>query len=260
MNKRIFAAITTVIVGFGLVAGIGTYVAAAKNDPGIIVAKSAGTYTAPDGKIYPQVTLTLNTYPNSNFGGQHGANGGAHPNWVSYGAAGPNGEILSDAKVGTNFQVPAHTAVTITIWQYDSGGTLNNDFFAHVRGTVDGTSKFVKNYDTKAKANVTPEEKITNIPADQVGHTFTIHGLSDAKDQLFVSVPLMVANEKEVEAAGEAGGYTQHPTKTTFTFITGGEGEYVWNCEYPCGDGTIAKFGIAMSTMSYMSGHFTVKG
>ena len=43
-------------------------------------------------------------------------------------------------------------------------------------------------------------------------------------------------------------------------FITGGPGEYIWNCEYPCGDGTIAKFGAAMSTMGYMSGHFTVKG
>jgi len=74
-----------------------------------------------------------------------------------------------------------------------------------------------------------------------------------------VSVPLMMSVDEEVAAAEVAGGYTQHPTKTTFTFITGDEGEYVWNCEFPCGDGTIARFGNAMSAMSYMSGHFIVK-
>jgi hypothetical protein len=149
--------------------------------------------------------------------------------------------------------------VTITIYQYDSGESITNDFFAHVRGTVDGTAKFVKSYDTKAKANVSPETLITNIPADMVGHTFTLHGMSDGKSQLFVSVPLMMSVDEEVGAAEEAGGYTQHPTKTTFTFITGDEGEYIWNCEFPCGDGTIARFGNAMSAMSYMSGHFIVK-
>jgi hypothetical protein len=260
MNKRILAALTTVVLGFGLIAGIGTYVAAAKNDPGIVVAQSAGSYTAPDGKAYPQVKLSLNVYPNSQFGGQHGAGGGAHPDYVTYSAGGPNGEVLSGAGSGSNFEVPAHSAVTVTIYQYDSGESITNDFFAHVRGTVDGTATFVQRWDTKAKANVSAEQQITNIPADVVGHTFTIHGISDKKSQLFVSVPLMMSKDEEVSAAEEEGGYTQFPTKTTFTFITGDEGEYVWNCEFPCGDGTIARFGAAMSTMSYMSGHLIVKG
>jgi hypothetical protein len=65
MNKRIFAALGTVILGAGLIAGIGSYVAAAKNDPGHIEATSAGTYTSPDGKSYPHYTLNLNTYPNA---------------------------------------------------------------------------------------------------------------------------------------------------------------------------------------------------
>ena len=64
MNKRILAALTTVVLGFGLIAGIGTYVAAAKNDPGTLVAQSADAYTAPDGTSYPQVKLSLNVYPN----------------------------------------------------------------------------------------------------------------------------------------------------------------------------------------------------
>jgi hypothetical protein len=45
---------------------------------------------------------------------------------------------------------------------------------------------------------------------------------------------------------------------TTFSFYTGGVGEYVWNCEFPCGDGTYAKFGAAMSKYGYMSGKVSV--
>jgi hypothetical protein len=249
-----------VVVGFLVIGSIATFVANSKHDSGVTMAQSAGTYTAPDGKVYPHVTLSLNTYPNSQFGGHHGEEGGTHSDWVSYGLGGPNGEVLTDAETGTNFQVPAHTAVTITIYQYDSGETLNNDFFAHVRGTVDGTATFVRRWDTEEKVNATPEEIITNIPTDMVGHTFTIHGLSDDQDQIFLNVPLMLADDDEVTAAEEEGGYTRYPTKTTFTFITGDEGEYIWNCEFPCGDGTIARFGNAMSAMGYMSGHFTVKG
>ena len=166
---------------------------------------------------------------------------------------------MSDAATGTNFVVPPHSAVTITVFQYDSGETLNNDFFSHVIGTVDGTATFVQRWDNKAMKNASVEAKITSIPHDAVGHTWTLHGLANNKDKIFVNVPLALANDDEVTAAEEEGGYTQFPTKTTFTFITGDEGEYVWNCEFPCGDGTVARFGNAMSAMSYMSGHFTVK-
>ncbi len=260
MSKKLLGALVTIIVGAGLITGIGSYLASAENDSGEIIATPAGTYTMPDGSILPHVTLNLNVYPNSTFGGQHGAGGGAHPDWVSFAAGGPNGEVLEDAQSGTNFVVPAHTAVTITIWQYDGGEKITNDFFASVRGTVGGTAKFVKTYDTKTNTNITPEETIRKIPADTVGHTFTLHGLSDTSDQLFVNVPLMASVDEEVGAAEEAGGFTQHPTKTTFTFITGGAGEYIWNCEFPCGDGTIARFGNAMSASGYMSGNFTVIG
>ena len=83
--------------------------------------------------------------------------------------------------------------------------------------------------------------------------------MANLNDPFFVNVPLHMANDDEVTKAEEAGGYTPHPTMTTFTIITGGEGEYIWNCEFPCGDGTVARFGNAMSSMSYMSGHFVVK-
>ena len=250
MKSRLVAALTTLVLGAGLIVGISAFLANSGNDTGEVAATPAGEYTAPDGKTYPNYTLSLNTYPNSLFGGHHCAGGGAHPDWVSYGLGGPNGEILSDAKTGTNFVVPPHSAVTITIYQYDSGETLNNDFFAHIIGTVDGSATFVQRWDTKAKTNASPEMKITSIPHDAVGHTWTLHSVTKGKDRVFVSVPLMLANDDEVTAAEEAGGYTQFPTKTTFTFITGDEGEYIWNCEFPCGDGTVARFGNAMSAMS----------
>lgn len=259
MKSRLMATLATLVLGAGVITGITAYVANAKNDSGYTTATPAGQYTAPDGKTYPHYTLNMNTYPNSLFGGHHGAGGGAHPDWVSYGLGGPNGEIPGDAKTGTNFIVPPHSAITITVFQYDSGETLNNDFFSHVIGTVEGNATFVQRWDTKAKTNASPEVKITSIPHDAVGHTWTLHGIANGKDQVFVNVPLMLANDEEVTAAEEEGGYTQFPTKTTFTFITGDEGEYIWNCEFPCGDGTVARFGNAMSAMSYMSGHFLVK-
>jgi len=258
--KRYLAAFSTLFLGVAVIAGIGIYVAAAKNDSGVTAATSSGTYLAPDGKSYPHYTLNMNTYPNSTFGGHHGAGGGAHPDWVSYGTADEYGAPLSDASTGTNFVVPAHSAVTVTIWQYDSGETLNNDFFAKVRGTVGNTATLVERYDTKLHVNATEAKTITQIPHDQVGHTFTIHGLADEKDQVFVNVPLLLADDAEVTAAEEEGGFTQFPTMTTFTIITGDEGEYIWNCEFPCGDGTVARFGNAMSAMGYMSGHWIVKG
>jgi hypothetical protein len=48
------------------------------------------------------------------------------------------------------------------------------------------------------------------------------------------------------------------PHVVTFSFITGGKGEYIWNCEYPCGDGYYARFGGPMATQGYMSGTIDV--
>ncbi len=58
--------------------------------------------------------------------GEHGSDGGAHPDWVSYGPS-------------TNLHVPAHALVTVTIRQYDSGDRITNPYFAKVHGTLGGT-------------------------------------------------------------------------------------------------------------------------
>ena len=227
MNKRIVGALATVIIGAGVIAGIGTYVASAKNDSTLLVATPAVTLYTPQGSL-PHATLAISVYPDS-MAGSHGKDGGAHPGYVTYGPS-------------TNFEVPAHSVITMTVTNYDGGESLNNDYFARVRGTIDGSA-------------LLNGERMTSISPDAVGHTFTIHGLAVGQDELFLSVPMKAVAEEDMPEEG----FTTKPNVTTFTFITGGPGEYIWNCEYPCGDGTIAKFGAAMSTMGYMSGHFTVK-
>ena len=226
MNKRILGAFLTVALGAGTIVGIGSYVAAAKNDSRVLAATPDGTLQTPQGNL-PHYTLDMSVYPDSMFGG-HGKDGGPHPDYVSYGPV-------------TNFSVPAHSAVTITVHQYDSGESITNPFFAKAHGTMDGTM-------------TVNGVKMSEVSPKTVGHTFTLHGLANGKDQLFVSVPLLYVPEEEQPESG----YTKTPSVTTFTFITGGEGEYVWNCEFPCGDGTYARFGAVMSTMGYMSGHFNV--
>ena len=69
-----------------------------------------------------------------------------------------------------------------------------------------------------------------------------------------MSVPLLAVPEDEMPEEG----YTDKPNVITFSFIVGEPGEYVWNCQYPCGDGTLAKFGDAMSAERWMAGTLTV--
>lgn len=174
-------------------------------------------------------TLKLATYPDS-MAGEHGASGGTHPDWVSYAPS-------------TNLHVPAHSLITVTITQYDGGEKITNPWFAKVHGTVDGTMTV----DGKTQTGTDP---------DAVGHTFTIHAAPGKQDPLFVSVPLPAVADDAPVATDT--GYPTHPHVVVFSFMTGGPGEYIWNCEFPCGDGYYAKFGGPMATQGYMSGTVTV--
>ena len=93
--------------------------------------------------------MTLATYPDS-LEGVHGANGGPHPDWVTYS--------------NDNVVVPPNTTVDVTINQYDTGGNVNNQFFDNVIGTIGGT-------DT---VNGKTE---THVAYGDVGHTFTMRGI-----------------------------------------------------------------------------------
>jgi hypothetical protein len=174
------------------------------------------------------VTLALNTYPDSAVPANFNSDHTDHADWVSYGPS-------------TRLEVPAHSLVTITITNYDGGEVLNNSFFKDVIG-VEGTATL-------------NGEPFTSVPPDHVGHTFTLRPAPvNHNSELFVSVPLLAVAEDAMPDEG----YTDTPNVITFSFIVGEAGEYIWNCEYPCGDGTYAKFGNAMSAERWMSGTLSV--
>ncbi len=218
----------TVIAGAVALGVTGTAVSKAQTDPPPLVAVVRGTAQTAQGSV-PHAFLELQTWPDS-MAGPHGADGGAHPDWVTYGPS-------------TNLVLPAHSLVTITIKQYDTGEEITNHYFAEVHGTADGT----ETVDGKV---------VTGVDPTAIGHTFTLHSLAqNGQDELFVNAPLPAVAD---DAPALENGYPQ-PHVVTFSFLTKGPGEYVFNCEFPCGDGTYAKFGDAMSTRGYMSGTVTVK-
>lgn len=228
--KKLFWATMTLVLGAGLVVLAIVGLNYQKSElPGVTLAKLNGTAKTSKGEL-PHADLEISVYPNS-MSGAHGPDGGKHPDWVSYGPT-------------SNFQVPANSHVTITIKQYDGGEKLRSPYFRSVIGTVDETATW----------NGKPFKELA---LEAIGHTFTVHGLPTNQDDFFLNVPLPLVDEDILVAAEEEGKYPE-PQIIVFSFITGGPGEYVWNCEFPCGDGTYGNFGDAMSSLGYMAGRFTV--
>lgn len=227
MRWKVFAgALATVVVGGLVVFGTIMLMRSREIHDPLLKAQVHGTVTTSKGTM-PHAFLSLDTYPDS-MAGEHGPNGGPHPTWVSYGPS-------------TNLWAPAHSMVTVTVHQYDSGDTLNNPWFATVRGTVGG----VEIYNGRA---------VNHISWHLVGHTFTLRGIpSTAQTNLFVSVPLGLVPDSRKALSN---GYPA-PQVIKFSFMTGSPGKYQWNCEFPCGI-SYQGFGGPMSTLGYMSGTLTV--
>jgi len=219
-----------IIGGAAVVTLAGTALAHSTSQPPALVATVQGTANTPQGTL-PHAFLKIATYPDSMDGASHGANGGAHPGWVTYSPT-------------TTLQVPQHALVTVTVTQYDTGERITNPYFASVHGTVGDTA-------------ILNGKPFTSVPPDEIGHTFTMHMFPMAQqDSLFVSVPLH-SNADDAPTDPNTG-YPTNPQVITFSFITGGPGRYVFQCEFPCGDGYYAKFGGPMSTQSYMEGTVAV--
>lgn len=216
MIRRVLCAVLTVLMGASFVVVLGFF-----------LHQRPAAALADTGRA-PHAFLHLSTYPDS-LAGEHGKDGGAQPDWVSYGPT-------------TTLKVPANSLVTVTIDQYDSGGSITNPWFAHAHGTVGGVE-------------TVNGKQVTKWDPEMIGHTFTLHAAPTAQDPLFVSVPLPALPDDAQPAPGSA--YAK-PITVTFSFRTKGPGTYVWNCEYPCGDGTYARFGGPMSARGYMSGTLTV--
>jgi len=154
-SRSLTVALASVVLGGGALAIAGFALAAS-------TPHQAALQCVPSASQAKTCSLKLSTFPDS-LEGAHGANGGPHPDWVSYS--------------NDNIVVPANTTVNVTIDQYDGGGALNNAFFDHVWGTVGGT------YTVDGKT-------LTHYNPNQVGHTFTLRGIPGNGKTLFVSVPL----------------------------------------------------------------------
>ncbi len=195
-----------------------------KSPAGTLVATPTGSVTV-NGQTLQHVTLAFNTYPDST-GMVNGKpiHPGGNPGWPAYGP--------------TNvFQVPAHALVTVTVRQYDSGGALNNPWFATVRGTVGNVA--------------TVNGKVVHaIDPNNTGHTFTVRGVPGTDPGFFLSVPFpAVPGDSQTDNG-------QYET-VKFTFVSGSKGKYAWNCEFPCGT-QLASFGGPMSAFGFMSGFINV--
>lgn len=227
VKGRLFAgAVAAVVVGALVVAGTILVLRSQQSNQPTLKATVKGTASTSQGTL-PHAFLSLSTYPDS-MAGEHGANGGDHPDWVSYST--------------TNLEVPAHALVTVTVDQYDSGEALLNPFFATVRGT-----------EGQATLDGQP---FTHIDPEAVAHTFTLRSIpGNNPTDLFVNVPLAPTPD---DAPTQSNGYAA-PRVITFSFITGDPGTYQWNCEFPCG-AFYRDFGGPMSTIGYMAGTMKVVG
>jgi hypothetical protein len=187
--------------------------------------QEVGSSTGNDGAV----ELTLQTVA------ALGPNYAGNPNWVSYLVKDSSGEWIHS----TNFKLPAHTLVRVTILQYDTATGLRNPFFARPQGT----SGDVIQLDGKT---------VDVIDPDLTSHTFAI-------PQLGVFVPLAgVADNAKNQCAAAPCTLAQAHRTISFTFRTGAPGRYRWQCFVPCAAGFVAGFGGPMQRFGYMDGYLTV--
>ena len=160
-----------------------------------------------------------------------------HPTWVSYLVQSPSGQWVHT----TTFQVPQHTRINFTIYNYDSGSPLRNQQLGQVTGT----------YGNVALLNGKPFRVVNSNAGNGVAHTFSIPSLG-------VSVPLY-ANNSNANLCAAAPCTTKSPVKIIrFSITSPGPGDYRWQCFVPCGLGFLFGNGGPMSTVGYMGGFMKV--
>jgi hypothetical protein len=172
----------------------------------------------------------------------------AHPTWVSYRTMTP----ATHRWIHTSLvELPEHTRIDVTIYQYDSGSPLRNQFFGRVSGTIGGdaklngkTFKVLNSYNTPTGAGV--------------GHTFTVPSLD-------INVPLEGNDTSKPNfcTSGPCGLHTGHHTlhtTTTFSFMTpNASGNWRFQCFIPCGAGHYAGNAGPMQTLGFMGGFLEVR-
>lgn len=233
--KRALMTVVSVAIGILVVGGSVALFSAGAQEPTPLVAKNVGTAQTPRGEL-PHVEMDLSIYPNSSSA--------VPPPDVTDPLAQYDSEVEQWPfyTPSTNLELPANSLVTMRITMYDTGGQIYNPFLAQVVGTVDGTAT----YDGKKEKGIDP---------NNVGHTFTIHQYpEETQPYLFVNIPVPA---NSANAPADANGYPKDPKIVEFSFMTGDPGEYIWNCEFPCGNSYV-QFGGPMQQRGWMSGTVTV--
>jgi hypothetical protein len=169
-----------------------------------------------------------------------------HPDWVSYFVRSPQtgGWIHS-----TIWQLPAHTRINVTAYEFDTCDPLRNQFNGLVRGTVGGVM------------SVSGEAAGVNGPGISVVNSDTTCGVAHtfSAPELNLSVPFegVLYTAKNQCTQGPCAMSDTHTT-TTFSFFTPGPGDYRWQCFIPCGLASVDGNGHAMSTIGFMTGYLDV--
>ena len=218
MNSLV-ARLAVILVGVVIVAaGIGLYVHKLLRSPTPIAAAQTGPARA-------QLTLGT-TAAVGKLGGK--------PTWVSY--------LVREGdqwKHTTVFDVPAHSLVKVTVYQFDGASGLRNPFLSQVQGTVGGVMQV-------------NGKTVRSIGAPDASHTFTV-------PQMGIVVPLPgVPDEAENPCEEMPCSLDQDHETITFTIRTGEPGRYHWQCFVPCAAGFIDGFGGPMQTIGYMDGFLHV--
>lgn len=223
--------IVAVITFLGVVAGLGVFAAMdwVRHQPPDI------NYAANHRPGQP-VHITLQTV------GTMGK-GYTHPNWVSYWAKNPQGTWVHS----TQFEVPAHTRIDVTILNYDGGAQLRNQYIGRVTGTLSGDMTV----NGRKVKDITPASNPTVGYGES--HTFTIPGLG-------LNIPLPSVNGNNPTFCTQSPCTTNHVHNTvTFSFMSGAPRQYHWQCFFPCAASYLDGNGGPMQTLGYMDGFLKVQ-
>lgn len=177
--ERVIARVAGVFLGVVVLAALVLAYAVA------YVAVSPAPITAPAAS--GGVGLVLETVPSYGHGPE--------PDWVTY----MGRDASSRWQHTTIYRVPAHTLVTVTLYQLDTSTGLRNPFLAMVRGTEGGTATL-------------DGRPFRVVNADDASHTSTVPDLG-----LSVPLPGISSNASNVCSAGPCSQSLRgerHPTET----------------------------------------------
>jgi hypothetical protein len=163
------------------------------------------------------------------------------PDWVSYFVRSPHGTKWIHSTI---WQLPAHTRVNVTAYEFDTCDPLRNNYWGHVTGTTGGVMY----------VNGRRESVVNSDTTCSVAHTFTVPQLGI--NIPFDGVPYTAKNQCGPGQAPCSLSLAHQVVK--FSFMTHGPGEYRWQCFIPCGLASVDGNGHAMGTLGFMSGFLNV--